>query len=89
MISVEADRLASEVLARNPQCTSIPTSKNPSQISPVAGFSMEAVIFREGFVAEHKVLRLIELLDERAAQIDSVIADGDVKLQRRTGTPPI
>ncbi|KAG0488565.1 hypothetical protein HPP92_007376 [Vanilla planifolia] len=45
--------------------------------------SMEAVIFREGFVAEHKVLRLIELLMNELLKLDSVIADGDVKLQRR------
>ncbi|KAL4188190.1 hypothetical protein AMTRI_Chr09g42860 [Amborella trichopoda] len=45
--------------------------------------SLESVISRGGKVAENEVLGLIELLMNQLLKLDGVVADGDVKLQRR------
>ncbi|KAK9143523.1 hypothetical protein Syun_012923 [Stephania yunnanensis] len=44
---------------------------------------LESVISRGGKVAETQVLNLIELLMNQLIKLDGIIADGDVKLQRR------
>ncbi|XP_077248584.1 BAG family molecular chaperone regulator 1-like [Tasmannia lanceolata] len=45
--------------------------------------ALESVISRGGKVAENNVLNLIELLMTQLIKLDGIIADGDVKLQRR------
>ncbi|KAK9147733.1 hypothetical protein Scep_006490 [Stephania cephalantha] len=64
-------------------------SKSVSEISlevdKLAGqvSGLESVISRGGKVAETQVLNLIELLMNQLIKLDGIIADGDVKLQRR------
>lgn len=48
---------------------------------------MESVISRGGKVAEKDVLNLIELLMNQLLKLDGIIADGDVKLQRKMQVP--
>ncbi|XP_071934346.1 BAG family molecular chaperone regulator 3-like [Coffea arabica] len=45
--------------------------------------ALESVISRGGKVAEKDVLNLIELLMNQLLKLDGIIADGDVKLQRK------
>ncbi|PKI38332.1 hypothetical protein CRG98_041243 [Punica granatum] len=45
--------------------------------------AMESIISRGGKVAETDVLTLIELLMNQLLKLDGIIADGDVKLQRK------
>lgn len=45
--------------------------------------ALESVISKGGKVAEQQVLTLIELLMNQLLRLDGIIADGDVKLQRR------
>lgn len=45
--------------------------------------ALESVISKGGKVAEKQVLTLIELLMNQLLKLDGIIADGDVKLQRR------
>lgn len=45
--------------------------------------ALESVISKGGKVAEKQVLTLIELLMNQLLRLDGIIADGDVKLQRR------
>ncbi|XP_056160217.1 BAG family molecular chaperone regulator 1 [Syzygium oleosum] len=45
--------------------------------------AMESVISRGGKIPETEVLTLIELLMNQLLKLDSIIADGDVKLQRK------
>lgn len=45
--------------------------------------ALESVISRGGKVAEKDVLHLIELLMNQLLKLDGIIADGDVKLQRK------
>lgn len=45
--------------------------------------ALEGVISKGGKVADNEVLRLTELLMNELVKLDGVIADGDVKLQRR------
>lgn len=48
---------------------------------------MESVISRGGKVAEKDVINLIELLMNQLLKLDGIIADGDVKLQRKMQVP--
>ncbi|KAK9103418.1 hypothetical protein Sjap_020672 [Stephania japonica] len=57
---------------------SLEVDKFASQVS-----GLESVISRGGKVAETEVLNLIELLMNQLIKLDGIIADGDVKLQRR------
>lgn len=45
--------------------------------------ALESVISKGGKVAEKTVLNLIELLMNQLLKLDGIIADGDVKLQRK------
>ena len=45
--------------------------------------ALEYVISKGGKVAENDVLNLIELLMTQLIKLDGVIAEGDVKLQRK------
>lgn len=45
--------------------------------------ALESVISKGGKVAEKQFLTLIELLMNQLLKLDGIIADGDVKLQRR------
>ncbi|KAJ8500166.1 hypothetical protein OPV22_010718 [Ensete ventricosum] len=45
--------------------------------------ALEAIVNRGGRVVEHDVTNLIESLMNELIQLDAVVADGDVKLQRR------
>jgi hypothetical protein len=44
---------------------------------------MESIINRGGKVVETDVLTLIELLMNQLLKLDGIMADGDVKLQRK------
>ncbi|KAH7653664.1 BCL2-associated athanogene-like proteins and related BAG family chaperone regulators protein [Dioscorea alata] len=57
---------------------SLDVDKLASQVS-----ALEAIVAKDGKVAEHDVLNLIELLMNQLLKLDGIIADGDVKLQRR------
>lgn len=46
--------------------------------------AMESVIFKGGRVAEKELLTLIELLMSQMIKLDGIVADGDVKLKRKT-----
>ncbi|KNA03090.1 hypothetical protein SOVF_212470 [Spinacia oleracea] len=46
--------------------------------------SMESVICKGGRVADKELLTLIELLMAQMIKLDGIIADGDVKLKRKT-----
>lgn len=45
--------------------------------------ALESVISKGGKVAEKQVLSLTELLMNELLKLDGIVADGDVKLQRR------
>lgn len=45
--------------------------------------ALESVINKGGKVAETNVLTLIELLMSQLVKLDGIMADGDVKLQRK------
>lgn len=45
--------------------------------------ALESIINKGGKVAETDVLTLIELLMSQLLKLDGIIADGDVKLQRK------
>lgn len=45
--------------------------------------ALEAIVNRGGRVVEHDVTNLIESLMNELIKLDAVVADGDVKLQRR------
>lgn len=45
--------------------------------------ALESVVSKGGKVHEKQVLSLIELLMNELLKLDGIIADGDVKLQRR------
>ncbi|XVE64165.1 hypothetical protein DITRI_Ditri07aG0080100 [Diplodiscus trichospermus] len=45
--------------------------------------ALESIISKGGKVAEKDVLKLIELLMNQLLKLDGIIADGDVKLQRK------
>ena len=49
--------------------------------------ALESVISRGGKVAEKDVLNPIELLMNQLLKLDGIIADGDVKLQRKMQVP--
>lgn len=53
----------------------------PVEIEQVS--ALESVISKGGKVAEKQVLSLIELLMNELLKLDGIVADGDVKLQRR------
>ncbi|XP_039146002.1 BAG family molecular chaperone regulator 3-like [Dioscorea cayenensis subsp. rotundata] len=57
---------------------SLDVDKLASQVT-----ALEAIVAKGGKVAEHDVLNLIELLMNQLLKLDGIIADGDVKLQRR------
>ena len=44
---------------------------------------MEAIVNKGGRVVDQDVVRLIELLMNELLKLDGVVADGDVKQQRR------
>lgn len=44
---------------------------------------MESIVNKGGRVVEEDVIRLIELLMNELIKLDGVVADGDVKQQRR------
>lgn len=52
----------------------------------MAGY--ESVISRGGKVGEKEVLNLIEMLMNQLLKLDGIIADGDVKLQRKMQVIP-
>lgn len=45
--------------------------------------ALESIISKGGKVVETDVLRLIELLMNQLLKLDGIMADGDVKLQRK------
>ena len=45
--------------------------------------ALESIISKGGKVAETDVLSLIELLMNQLIKLDGIMADGDVKLQRK------
>ena len=45
--------------------------------------ALESIISKGGKVAEKDVLNLIELLMNQLLKLDGIMADGDVKLQRK------
>lgn len=45
--------------------------------------ALESVISKGGKVAEKQVVNLTELLMNELLKLDGIVADGDVKLQRR------
>lgn len=45
--------------------------------------ALELIITKGGKVAEKDVLSLIELLMNQLLKLDGIMADGDVKLQRK------
>lgn len=45
--------------------------------------ALESVISKGGKVAEKDVLNLIEMLMNQLLKLDGIMADGDVKLQRK------
>lgn len=45
--------------------------------------ALESIISKGGKVAETNVLTLIELLMSQLLKLDGIMADGDVKLQRK------
>lgn len=45
--------------------------------------ALESIITKGGKVAEKDVLNLIELLMNQLLKLDGIMADGDVKLQRK------
>ncbi|CAL9111981.1 unnamed protein product [Musa textilis] len=45
--------------------------------------ALEAIVNRDGRVVEHDVTNLIESLMNELIKLDAIVADGDVKLQRR------
>ncbi|KAM0950282.1 putative Ubiquitin-like domain, BAG domain, Ubiquitin-like domain superfamily [Dioscorea sansibarensis] len=57
---------------------SLDVDKLGSQVS-----ALETIVAKGGKVAENDVLNLIELLMNQLLKLDGIIADGDVKLQRR------
>ncbi|KAL0913137.1 hypothetical protein M5K25_016572 [Dendrobium thyrsiflorum] len=57
---------------------SLEVDKLASQVS-----ALEIVISKGGKVSENELLRLIELLMNELLKLDGVVADGDVKFQRR------
>lgn len=46
-------------------------------------WALESVISKGGKVAEKQILNLTELLMNELLKLDGIVADGDVKLQRR------
>lgn len=45
---------------------------------------MESVVCKGGRIPEKELLTLIELLMSQMIKLDGIVADGDVKLKRKT-----
>lgn len=84
-ISMEVDKLASKVLHTSPPATpqqeSLGYVGDASMDSQVS--ALEAIVNKGGRVVDQDVVRLIELLMNELLKLDGVVADGDVKQQRR------
>lgn len=83
-ISMEVDKLASKVHISppaTPQQESLGYVGDASMDSQVS--ALEAIVNKGGRVVDQDVVRLIELLMNELLKLDGVVADGDVKQQRR------
>ncbi|PKA61640.1 BAG family molecular chaperone regulator 3 [Apostasia shenzhenica] len=67
-----------EKAAKSISEVSLQVDKLASQVS-----ELEAIVLKGGKVAEREVLNLIELLMNLLLKLDGIIADGDVKLERK------
>ncbi|XP_042378413.1 BAG family molecular chaperone regulator 2-like isoform X1 [Zingiber officinale] len=86
-ISLEVDRLASKVIISHhrppqPPSTNFLTIRSFSPIIDQVS-ALDAIVSKGGRVVENDVTNLIELLMNELIKLDSIVAEYDVKLQRR------
>ncbi|KAH9624518.1 hypothetical protein KSS87_019492 [Heliosperma pusillum] len=71
-ISLEVDKLAAQLFAQSRE-----------NLEKLEVADLESVILKGGRVAETEVVSVIELLMNELIKLDGIVADGDVKLQRK------